>query len=49
MNLARNTYYYRPKARGKDDEALIPRTEAISAEFPRYGYRRATTQLRHEG
>ena len=49
MNLARSTYYYRPKGRCKDDEALIERIEAICAEFPRYGYRRVTAQLRHEG
>ncbi|MCY3771750.1 MAG: IS3 family transposase [Gemmatimonadetes bacterium] len=49
MNLSRSSYYYRPKACGKDDEALIARIEAICAEFPRYGYRRVTAQLRHEG
>ncbi len=49
MNLARSSYYYRPKVRGKDNEALIARIEAICAEFPRYGYRRVTAQLRHEG
>ena len=49
MNLPRSTYYYRPKGRYKDDEALIARIEAICAEFPRYGYRRVTAQLRHEG
>ena len=49
MNLARSSCYYRPKARGKDDGALIARTEAICVEFPRYGYRRVTAQLRHEG
>ena len=27
-------------ARGKDDEALTARIEAICAEFPLYGYRR---------
>ena len=49
MNLVRSTYYYRPKGRCKDDEALIERIEAICAEFPRYGYRRVTAQLRHQG
>ena len=49
MNLPRSSYYYRPKACGKDDEALIARIEAICAEFPRYGYRRVTAQLHHEG
>ena len=47
MNLARSTYYYRPKGCCKDDESLIERIEAICAEFPRYGYRRVTAQLRH--
>ena len=28
---------------------LIARTEAICVSFPRYGYRRATAQIRHEG
>ena len=49
MSLARSTYYYRPKGRCKDDEALIERIEAICAEFSRYGYRRVTAQLRHQG
>ena len=49
MNLARSTYYYRPKGRCKDYESLIERIEAICAEFPRYGYRRVTAQLRHQG
>ena len=49
MNLARSTYYYRPKGPGKDEEALIARIETICAEFPRYGYRRVTAQLHHEG
>lgn len=49
MNLARSTYYYRPRGSDKDEEALIARIEAICAEFPRYGYRRVTAQLHHEG
>ena len=49
MNLARSSCCYRPRGRCKDDEALIERIEAICAEFPRYGYRRVTAQLRHEG
>lgn len=49
MDLARSTYYYRPQGRRKDDEALIERIESICVEFPRYGYRRVTAQLRHEG
>ena len=49
MNLARSTYYYHPKGRRRDEEVLIARIELICEEFPRYGYRRVTAQLRHEG
>ena len=49
MILPRSAYYYRPKGRCQDDEVLIARIEAICDEFPRYGYRRVTAQLRHEG
>ena len=49
MSLARSTYYYRPKGRGRDEEVLMARIEAICGEFLRYGYRRVTKQLRHEG
>ena len=49
MNLARRSSYYRPRGRCKDDEALIERIEAICAEFSRYGYRRVTAPLRHQG
>ena len=53
MGLPRSTYYYTRQPsdpaypRGQAD--LRDRTEAICAEFPRYGYRRVTAQLRHEG
>ncbi len=49
MNLARSTYYYQPHRRPKDEGALECRIEAICDEFPRYGYRRVTAQLQHEG
>lgn len=49
MSLARSTYYYRPRRRAKDEDALKRRIEAICDAFPRYGYRRVTAQLRHEG
>ncbi len=49
MSLARSTYYYRPRGRGRDEEALLQRIQAICEEFPRYGYRRVTAQLCHEG
>ena len=53
MNLARSSFYYKPKDENTDDrkaEADIrDRIEAICLEFPRYGYRRVTHQLKHEG
>ena len=49
MSLARSTYYYRPRGRGRDDEELIGRIGAICEEFPRYGYQRVKAQLRHDG
>ncbi len=51
MKLAASSYYYRTKsdsgARQKDTD-LLDRIEAICLEFPRYGYRRVTAQLRRE-
>jgi putative transposase len=53
MGLARSSYYYQSEAPAEDDLAaqvdLRDRIEAICAEFPRYGYRRVTTQLKCEG
>jgi len=53
MRLAKSSFYYRPKARGLERmEAgadLRDQIEAICLEFPRYGYRRVTHQLKHEG
>jgi len=53
MKLARSSLYYKPKAKGpeglKKEADLRDRIEAICLEFPRYGYRRVTRQLQHEG
>ena len=53
MILARSSFYYKPKVespeRMKAEADLRDRIEAICLEFPRYGYRRVTHQLRHEG
>ena len=53
MKLARSSFYYRPKAKSPNrvtvEADLGYRIEAICLEFPRYGYRRVTHQLRHEG
>jgi putative transposase len=53
VSLAPSTYYYRPRARSVEAMAaearLVARIREICAEFPRYGYRRVTAQLKAEG
>jgi putative transposase len=48
MQLCRRTYYYKPK-KMPSDKTLIARMEQICLDFPRYGYRRVTHQLKREG
>jgi len=53
MKLARSSFYYRPKAKSPErmeaEADLRDQIEAICLEFPRYGYRRVTHQLKHDG
>jgi putative transposase len=53
MSLAPSTYYHRPKAKSAGavmaEARLVGRIREICAEFPRYGYRRVTAQLKAEG
>jgi putative transposase len=49
MKLARSTYYYRAGAPSAKRLAIEERIAALCEEFPRYGYRRVTAQLRAEG
>ena len=53
MNLSRSSFYYKPKGNGpermKAEADLRDRIEAICLEFPRYGYRRITHELRYRG
>ena len=52
MNIARSTFYHKRKAKSPDqmetEADLRDRIEAICLEFPRYGYRRVTMQLKRE-
>jgi len=52
MNIARSTFYHKSKAKSPDqmetEADLKDRIEAICLEFPRYGYRRVTRQLKRE-
>ena len=49
MKLARSTYYYRARRAAAREMALHERIINLCEEFPRYGYRRVTQQLRAEG
>ena len=52
MKLPTSSFYYRPKHESVEEKEtqadLIGRIEAICLEFPRYGYRRVTAQLKRE-
>ena len=52
MKLSTSSFYYRPKHESVEEKEtqadLIGRIEAICLEFPRYGYRRVTAQLKRE-
>jgi putative transposase len=49
MGLARSTYYDEIKGQPIDEGQLMAHITEICAEFPRYGYRRITAQLREDG
>lgn len=49
MNLARSTFYAAPTSQPPQAAAVIERIRGICAEFPAYGSRRVTAQLRREG
>lgn len=48
MGLARSTYYDEPKSMSVEEARLVARITEICAEWPGYGYRRVTAQLRDE-
>lgn len=49
MGVARSTFYDEGIAEGTATAALLERMRAIQDEFPAYGYRRITAQLRADG
>ncbi len=49
MNMARSTYYYRPKGRKPNEPGLLKRIEELAVEFVRYGHRRIVKQLKRDG
>lgn len=52
MGLARSSYYYKGRldlAKADEDERICIRMEQLALDYPRYGYRRMTAQLKREG
>src|SRR3974390_3778448 len=49
MNLARSTYYDEPAGQPIGEAKVVQKIGEICAEYPRYGYRRVTAQLRRDG
>ena len=52
MKIPASSFYYQPKVRAVEEKQnqadLLDRIEAICLEFPRYGYRRVTAQLKRK-
>ena len=46
LGYSRSSYYY--QADGRDDEELCEAIQRVAAEWPTYGYRRITAQLRRD-
>ena len=49
MKVARSSYYCETAAMALEEAIVVERIKEICAEFPRYGYRRVSAQLRHAG
>lgn len=49
MGLARSTYYDLLACQPIEEARLVVRMQEICAEWPQYGYRRVTAQLRQDG
>ncbi len=49
MKVARSSYYFEAAAMPVEEAIVVERIQEICAEFPRYGYRRVTAQLRLDG
>src|SRR5438552_14851031 len=49
MGLARSTYYDEPELQPISEARLVEQIKAVCAEWPAYGYRRVTAELRGEG
>ena len=46
LGCTRSSYYYQPKQ--QDETEIKAAIDAVAAEWPTYGYRRVTAQLRRQ-
>ena len=46
LGCSRSSYYYQPKQRDETEDRTA--IESVAAEWPTYGYRRVTKQLRRQ-
>jgi len=46
MKTSRSSHYYKRKGDKAKDAILLEKIRTIATEFPCYGYRRVTAQLR---
>ncbi len=49
MKTSRSGHYYKSKKNKKSDASLLKKIRVIATEFPCYGYRRVTAELRRDG
>ena len=49
MGASRSVYYYKSKKVKDRDKELLNKIVAIATEFPCYGYRRITAELKRRG
>lgn len=49
MGLPRSSYYYQPRGKSGEEDALVSCIEEIILEFSGYGYRRVTHELHRQG
>jgi len=49
VGIPRSTYYYKPKGKKSPDMDLAEKIEEIALDFPSYGYRRITAELKRRG
>jgi len=49
IKVSRSGYYYKSKKNMDKDKTLLDKIRTIATEFPSYGYRRITAELRRQG